>query len=580
MKNILVGLNSKFIHTSLALRYLKEYSGKMGQKCIIKEYTINNNYNEAVSDLYLQNGDVYGFSVYIFNLEITLDIIRDLKRVKPDAIIFCGGPEVSYDYDELLYENKDIDFIIRGEGEKSITEFLEKTQQYNKTAALKSYIYNNPINGVSFLYDDKIYKCPDREPICDLNEIPFPYDMEDLNKIKNRILYYESSRGCPFSCSYCLSSAAKGVRTFDLNRVFKDLKVFLDFKVRQIKFVDRTFNFDAKRALKIMQFIKVNDNGYTNFHFEIAAWLLNEETFDFLETVRTGLFQFEIGIQSTNPQTLVAINRKIDFSALKKAFIRLNGLNVKIHADLIAGLPYEGYESFAKSFDEAMALKPDVLQLGFLKVLKGTAISRQDEHQYIYSKKPPYEVLKNKYLSYDDIIRLKRVEAVLELYYNSSLCMNIILYYIEENILNKSAFCFYSELAEYLFDKDFFGVLHKTSELFDRLYDFMSTKITDMDEAESYLVYDLYSFGKLYERPYWLRTLPDKEGLKALFKNYELIYARLSKDEQNILDINEFKKSYRDMELVHFKFNKDIKTKLFLYGKLRKIIDLTDYIIK
>jgi hypothetical protein len=366
-----------------------------------------------------------------------------------------------------------------------------------------------------------------------------------------------------------------------LERVFKDLKVFLDFKVRQIKFVDRTFNFNTKRALQIMKFIKENDNGYTNFHFEIAAWLLDQDTFDFLETVRPGLFQFEIGIQSTNSSTLEAINRKIDFKALEKAFVNLKNSNIKIHADLIAGLPYEDYKSFRKSFNESMALKPDVLQLGFLKILKGTAISYQNEHEYLYSKKPPYEILRNKYISYEELIYLKRIEAVVELYYNNSLCKNIISYLTDISyIFKRSSFDFYSEFSEYLYQKGFFYISHKTSELFNFINDFILSKTTDMDVFESFLAYDFYLFDKVYEYPIWLKTLPDKDGLKELMNNPEIIFSKLSEEERRIFNINEIKKSYRTMELVHFKSGKDIKTVLFLYGKLKKNIDIGDIVLK
>ena len=435
MKTVFVSVKSKIIHTSIAIRYLREYSMKNGLRTDIREYTINNDIEKAVIDLYNADSEIYGFSTYIFNLRHTLDIIKDLKKLRPDSIIFCGGPEVSYGYEQMLRENPCIDFIIRGEGEESVFRFLKTACECESACELKSYLAQNPECGVSFLYQNTLIDSPERAPIPDLDIIPFAYNENELSALKDRILYYESSRGCPFGCTYCMSSICHGVRVFSLKRVFEDLKRLIDSSVKQVKFVDRTFNFDKNRALKIWRFLKNNDNKHTNFHFEISIWLIDDETIDFLKTVRKGLFQFEIGIQSANDKTLEAINRKVGFDRISGAFTKMRNAGIirknicdrkggliKIHGDIISALPYEDINEFKNTFNRSFGLFPDELQLGFLKILKGTEISVQPEHGYVVSSRPPYEVLRNNYISYDDIVQLKYVEQCVEFYYSSCLC--------------------------------------------------------------------------------------------------------------------------------------------------------------
>ena len=578
MKTVFVSLNSKYSHTSLALRYLKEYCRQYNIETSIEEFTINHNLDKVVADLYLLNADIYGFSTYIFNLENILDAIHDLKKLRPNAIIFCGGPEVSYDYMDLLKNNPEIDFIIRGEGEQSVYDFLHRAKEEN-IINLKDSIYNKEVKGVSFLFKGELVECSDSAPFCDLDKIPFPYaDNNDLENIKEKILYYESSRGCPFNCSYCMSSLEKKVRAFSLDRVFVDLKTLIDVKARQVKFVDRTFNYDKKRALQILKFINKHDNGYTNFHFEIAAWLLDEETLDFLDTVREGLFRFEIGIQSTNKDTLKAINRNIEINSMKDIILRLHKSPVHVHCDLIAGLPYENLNSFAISFDEVMTLAPEMFQLGFLKILKGTEISLQDEHEYIYSKKPPYEVMKNKYISYDEIIRLKHIEEVVERYYNGNLGKNTIDF-IVKNKFDGSFFLFYNSYSQYLLEKGFFEISHRYSTLFDFLHSYINIIFNDNNLiliAENFLAFDLYSYGKVHNPPYWLKNLPEKDELRNLLSNIKNFADKIPLLKKESFDKEKDKKWLRYMDIVCFNFGpeQENEKRLFVYAEKPDVIPL------
>ena len=523
MKIRLVSVNSQFSHTSLAVRYLKAYNQKKGIQTEFREYTINHNLSQIVADLYSEKADVYGFSTYIFNVSEVRAVTEDLKKLLPGSVIFCGGPEVSYDYFRFLDENRQVDFVLRGEGEETVAAFLECVLRTG-TQQLKKFLAAEELPGVSFLYEGKRFDGPDRAPLCDLDAIPFPYD-ETVEEIKEKILYYESARGCPFRCSYCMSSLEKTVRSFSRERIFSDLHFFLEHRVRLVKFVDRTFNYDKKRALEILKFISNNDNGYTSFHFEIAVWLLDAETLDFLDTVREGLFRFEIGIQSTNPQTLAAINRKQDVLALRDTFTRLSLSSVHVHTDLIAGLPYEDFQRFGRSFNDAMSLRPDVLQLGFLKILKGTEISGQLEHGQVFSAQPPYEILYNHYIRYDELVFLKKIEQVHEWYYNSGLCRHTLGFCAEK--LNGDYFGFYSGFVSFLLQEDFFRVSHKTPELFDILYRYIGEQLKIPAFFAEYLAFDLYSFAKVCNPPVWLANRPEKELWSHCLSDEQFLLSRL-----------------------------------------------------
>jgi len=581
MKVSLVGINSKYMHTSLALRYLKMYAKNQNITCELHEFTINNDYNKILSSLYEQNSDIYAFSVYIFNVLMITDIMHDLKKLRPNAIFICGGPEVSFEYDDYITKNHEIDFIVRSEGEETFTEFLKICENIGITDinSIKKHMYENKIAGLSFIYENNIIKNPDRTLIKPFDKVVFPYEDHDLDILKNRILYYESSRGCPYNCTYCLSSVQAGVRAFEIPRVFRDLKKFLDHNVRQVKFVDRTFNYNKNRSVEIFKFLIDNDNKITNFHFEISPMLLNTDIINVVSKARKGLFQFEIGVQSSNEQTLRNINRTEFFDKIVENIkMAVNCNNIHVHLDLIAGLPFESYEIFQKSFNDVMSLNPEYLQVGFLKILKGTTI-KQGNHGYIYSDKPPYEVFENFYLTYDEIIILKKIEELVELYFNGKIGTNVIKFY-SHIIYENNFFKFFESFALFLDKKDFFEVSHKTSELFNVLYEFVLSKLqeNEMLRFHDIICYDLYSFDNVFEKPNWLKTVNNSLDLldKILTDEQDLILSQLDSFEQNNFKQLSVKQWKRNAAVVKFDFNKNGEKKkniiLFLYHGIRKSI--------
>lgn len=478
MKYLLVGINAKYIHSNLALYSLRAYARKYaGVDVSISEYTINMQVEEIVRDIYEQSPDFIAMSVYIWNVEIIKKVVRDLKAIMPAVTIFLGGPEVSFESKEFLEANHMVDCIMIGEGEATFTELI-KTIDATTTStdiidsidatvtstdiidSIDTTVTSTDITSFSMINSialrdayagirglcyrdnqDNIITTPARE-VLDLSTVPFAY--EDLSDFENRIIYYETSRGCPYGCAYCLSSVEKKLRFRDMSLVKEELQFFLDNKVKQVKFVDRTFNADHRRSLELLEFIKTNDNGITNFHFEIAGDILTNEEIDILNSLREGLVQLEIGVQSTNAKTLDAINRHTDMNKLKANVSRLlKPNNIHIHLDLIAGLPYDDAESFANSFNEVYGMKGHELQLGFLKMLKGAPISKEGVR---YSAYPPYEVLATDYLSYNDICELKKIEDVLEIYHNSCQFVRS-----EEYLLtfHKSPYEMYKGLAKY-----------------------------------------------------------------------------------------------------------------------------------
>lgn len=458
MSILLTTLNAKFTHSSLALRYINKYLEKNDIECDFMEFTINNELNDIVSDIFRGNYNIVCFSTYIWNFNQTIEIAKTLKKVSPKLKILLGGPEVSYDPEELMTKYDFIDYISFGEGEETLLELFKAHR--NKKVCLKK------IKGLAYRRRSEVMVNAPRIDLQELDVIPFPYDEEDLNKLQNRIIYYESSRGCPFNCQYCLSSTIKGVRYFSLERVKENLKFFLDNDVMQVKFVDRTFNADPRRALEIMKFIRDNDNGVTNFHFEITANLLDDKTISFLSKIREGLFQFEVGVQSTNENTIKEIKRNVDTKKILRICKEISKpQNIHLHLDLIVGLPFEDFDSFCNSFEDVYRTKPEQLQIGFLKLLKGSGL-RMDKkkHGYIYNDLPPYEIFENKYLSFSEVLNLKDIEELVEKYYNSrrfkfSLDFLIAKFY-------KRGIDFYVDFARYWRENKLFGRKYSVEDLY------------------------------------------------------------------------------------------------------------------
>lgn len=514
MKTVICSLNSKFAHTCLALRCLKEYAKDCGFSPEIAEYTINHELRKIVADLYAKKADFYGFSVYIFNLTETMWVIRDLKKLLPSAFIFCGGPEVSFEEERFLRENPEVDLVLRGEGENTFAELLGMLETVSKDE-LKDVFYEKKTEGLSYYNKGVFFRNPDRRPECSLDAFPFPYrDRDDLLRIKDKILYYESARGCPFGCSYCMSSLERSVRTLSLSRTFEDLSVFLSVKARLVKFVDRTFNADKKRCLEILRFLRDHDNGVTSFHFELSPSLIDREFLALIQDVREGLFLFESGLQSANPETLKAVGRRQDTLSLAPIFAEIAKSRAHLHLDLIAGLPYENYESFGRSFDVAMSFRPDVLQLGFLKVLKGAPISRQEEHGLQYSDKPPYEILKNKYISFDELEKLKKIEEITERFFNSGLFRDSVLFFADR-LFGGGFFAFTESLAAFLGTKDFFSLSVSDSMLPDLLHAWLEEQSLSAEtkaECENRMAFDMYRKSPVLNPPAWLKTFRTKNG--------------------------------------------------------------------
>lgn len=466
MSLIISTLNSKFIHSSLATRYLRVMVEDMIDTELI-EFTINQNNEYIAREIYKRNPKIIAFSVYIWNLEETLKICKILKIVKPELKIILGGPEVSFEFEELMEENPEIDFLIYGEGEITFKEFINNYINNKNYSEIKGLVYRK----------DEIKVNPPRELIEDLNIIPSPFDTERVKKeLKNKIIYYESSRGCPFGCKFCLSSTIKKLRYFDIERVKKDLKLLIDAKVKQVKFVDRTFNADKDYALQLMEFIIEEDPKNINFHFEVTAELLDREMLDFLSEVKEGLFQFEIGVQSTNPKTLKAVGRNSNFEELKEITKEVKSFNnIHQHLDLIAGLPYEDYDSFKKSFNDVYEIRPEKIQLGFLKILKGTDLKREeDKYGFKYLNKPAYEIVETNWLNYSDIIKLKSVEDIIEKYSNGENFKHSIEFVIKNFF--EDPFDFFEDMAKYWEEEQVYKIKHSKNALYTIFVDYYKNR--------------------------------------------------------------------------------------------------------
>lgn len=495
MKILLVACNAKYIHSNLAVYDLQAYASDYADHIVLKEYTINQQKDDIMRDIYLEHPDVVCVSCYIWNLSFVKELMADLIKILPGADFWAGGPEVSYDAEKFLTENSEFKGVMVGEGEETFKElagyYVEKNPQNLKD-----------MTGICYRDGDQIIHNGWRQ-IMDLSSIPFIY--KDLSEFKNRIIYYESSRGCPFSCSYCLSSIDKKLRFRDTETVKKELQFFIDNKVPQVKFVDRTFNCKHDHAMAIWKYINEHDNGVTNFHFEISADLLREEELQEMSTMRPGLIQLEIGVQSTNPDTIKAIHRTMDFEKLKGIVDRIHSFgNIHQHLDLIAGLPYEDYDSFRHSFNDVYALKPQQLQLGFLKVLKGSHMMDMcREYGIVYKTQEPYEVLSTKWLDYDHVLKLKTVENMVEVYYNSGQFQNTLEYL--ENFF-QDAFSIYERLGSFYMEKGYGDVSHTRMRRYEILLEFLEdVPEISMDQVKDQMVYDLYLRENLKSRPGFAR---------------------------------------------------------------------------
>lgn len=515
MNNILLtAINAKYIHTNLAIRYLQKFASKYEDIIDTVEYTINQNVDFIIQEIYKKNPDLLLFSCYIWNIELIKIIIRDYKKIAPDTKIVLGGPEVSYDAQSLMEQFPEIDFVIIGEGEDTFLELMEGLIDKERDV--------NNINGIVCRIKGQIRQNKQREAL-NMDDVPFVYE-KGFKEFENRIIYYETTRGCPFNCQYCLSSIEKGVRFRSLNLVFNELQQFLDERVMQVKFVDRTFNCKKSHAMAIWQYLHEHDNGYTNFHFEISADLLDEETIELLKVVRPGLFQFEIGIQSTNDITISHIQRKTDFNKLANVVKRINKLNnIHQHLDLIVGLPGEDYTSFKASFNDVYALEPDQLQIGFLKILKGSGMEqKRKEFGIIYREKAPYEVLQTNDLSYKEIIKLKMIEEMVEIYFNSH-NFRYTIKYIEQFF--DHPFNLYEALAFYWEKNSYHTFNHNKTKLYTILLEFYTETVNNDDNSiKDILIFDMYLQEKVKKFPDWFeQDKTFKTEIRNFYKNEENI---------------------------------------------------------
>ena len=481
MNIILVGINAKYIHSCLAVHSLYAYLNEEKEHVFVKEFTVNHPEELIISELFKLKPDVLAFSCYIWNIKMVLSLVQTFKKILPEIKIVVGGPEVSYEYDDLF--DYGIDIVVPGEGERAFKVLV----QY--------FLIQTPIQKIphkSFLFE-----------YIPLEDIPFPYNTDccEFQNFKNRIIYYETSRGCPNHCGYCLSSVTQGVRFLPMDRVKSDLSAFLSAKIHQVKFVDRTFNCDKKHAMDIWSYLIQNDNGITNFHFEISGGLLDDETVSLIGQARKGLFQFEIGVQSTNRDTLKAINRSVDNQKLFENIRKLKTLgNVHLHLDLIVGLPFEDYPSFIKSFNDVMGCFPPKLQVGFLKLLKGSSL-RENAAKYgiMFKENPPYEILSNNFMGFDEINKLKKIENMVDTFYNSGNYQCFAKFMIQKF---NSYFGFFDVLSSYWEQNQYHLVSHKKTDLYTILYEFGK----EILPSDAVLISELLKFDMLLKEN--IRTFP------------------------------------------------------------------------
>lgn len=523
MKLLLAAVNAKYIHSNLAVYSMKAYCRAFADHIELAEYTINQQEDEILKDLYRKKPEILCFSCYIWNISFIKELIHNVKKILPDTVIWAGGPEVSYDAEQFLEEMPEVFGVMCGEGEET---FRELTQYYvNLERNTEKGTELEKIDGIVFRKGKEIQKTAPRA-ILDMDTLVFPY--QDMELFHHRIIYYESSRGCPFSCSYCLSSIDKKLRFRSTKLVKQELQFFLDNQVPQVKFVDRTFNCKKEHALEIWRYIQEHDNQVTNFHFEIAADLLTEEEIALIHTMRPGLIQLEIGVQSTNEDTIREIRRKTSFEKISQKVRQVQaGKNVHQHLDLIAGLPLEGYDSFRKSFDDVYGLRPQQLQLGFLKVLKGSYMyEKREEYGCVYKQREPYEVLSTNWLSYGEICRLKGIEDMVEVYYNSGQFTRTIEALEKEF---SDAFAMYEALADFYEKKGYFGISHTRIRRYEILLEFLEEQgKEDLAYFRERMVFDLYARENLKTRPVWA-------GEQKLYKEQIQNFYRKEAEEPRLL---------------------------------------------
>lgn len=572
MNVLLAAVNAKYIHTNLAVRYLeKSVAHILGENIQVKEFTINNNLDYIMQEIYDHNPDIICFSCYIWNIDIINYITRHIKKVMPGVIIVVGGPEVSFETKEFMRQNDSVDIAILGEGEETFKELI---------LALKTHGDYSLVEGIAFRARGQIIFTEPRSRLLEIASLPFPYEGERLDK--NKIVYYESSRGCPFNCQYCLSSTISGVRYLPIDRVKKELKYFIDQGVRQVKFIDRTFNANKAYAMEIMKFILENYREDINFHFEVTADLLDNKTLEFLKTVPVGLFQFEIGVQSTNEDTLKEIDREMDFEKLSSVVTTISqGKNIHQHLDLIVGLPEEDYFSFRRSFNDVFNLRPEKLQMGFLKLLKGSGLrARAESYGCVYSDYAPYEVMETNCLSYGDILRLKGIEEMVESYWNSNIFTDSVEFTIQN--FYSSNFNFFEDLWKYWKSKGHHHISHNKLRLYEIFMDFYNYKeFSNLEIFKEILKFDFFKNTKTWSVPQVFNRVRIDD-----FKN------KCHKFLQDSDNLKKYLPSYMDMpakqiiKQVYFQpFNIDVTSLSDIEYKLDKIsmektVVLFDYLME
>ena len=545
MKVLLAAINAKYIHSNLGIYSLKTYGEKMLKEwglaeqaeISLAEYTINHQMEQILQDIYKRKPDVIGFSCYIWNISYVKVILADIKKVLPDVKIWAGGPEVSYHGEAFLKEEPAVDLVMMGEGEITFAHFLKALLEGEDLKQVPGLMVRNA---------DGTFTDTGFRQVMDMSQIPFPYAFMDMKELEHRIIYYESSRGCPFSCAYCLSSIDKKLRFRSLDLVLPELEWFLQAKVPQVKVVDRPFNCKKSHAMAIWQYIRDHDNGVTNFHFEIAADLLDKDELDLLSTMRPGLVQLEIGVQSTNEKTLETIRRKTDIEEIRQITATINSWhNIHQHLDLIAGLPWEDLESFKKSFNDVYEMEPEQLQLGFLKVLKGSYMEELiPDCDLLYSAAPPYEVLCTKWLSYGDVLELKDIEEMTEVHYNSRQ-FTCTLKELEKEF--DTPYEMFSFMAGYYNKNHLFGISHSRIARYEILWKIiqerlekngkcetqaMAENVNISEKLELYrdlLMTDLYLRENVKSRPTFARDLSSsKDFVREFFQKEEKTPEHLS----------------------------------------------------
>lgn len=530
MKIALIGVNAKYIHTNLALLNLKSYAGNYQEQIVTAEYTINQMEDQIVEEIYKLKADVLCFSCYIWNIHVIESILSEIELILPNVEVWVGGPEVSFSGDDFLYKHPFVRGVMNGEGEET---FLNLCHHY-----LEHTVELENIPGITYQVENTI-QTNQGNSLISMDQIPFGYDqIKDFELVfANKIIYYESSRGCPFRCSYCLSSIDKQLRFKSLNKVFQELSFFLEKKVKQVKFVDRTFNCSPKRSMAIWQFLMEKDNGITNFHFEIAADILTKEELQLLGKMRPGQIQLEIGVQTTNQKTLEVIRRKMDFQKVSQSVEYIGKQhNIHQHLDLIAGLPFEDYASFHRSFNDVFQIQPEQLQLGFLKVLKGSWMHENaSEYELKYQARPPFEVRSTRWISYEELLKLKRVEEMVEVYYNSHQFEATLKWML---LHEQNSFSFFEDLGEYYEKNNLFLLSHNRLARYEILWKFWCERREMEDEiGKETLLYDLYLREDIKSRPSFLKEAkkswksPKEKGKRVHFEFFEYDLARLDQGQ-------------------------------------------------